>query len=42
MGGKIGEPKAGHTRLPRAENFAFAAQAQIFFGDTKSVFGLAQ
>ena len=41
MGGKVGEPKARQTGLAHAENFAFAAQSQIFFSDAKSVLGLA-
>src|SRR5260370_16910213 len=36
-----GDPEARNTGLPRAENVAFAAQPEIFFGDAKAVFGLA-
>ena len=41
MRGKIGEAKPRQAGLPRAEHFAFAAQAQIFLGDLKTIFRLA-
>src|SRR6516165_3013755 len=41
VGLDAGDPKARHTGLPRAENVAFPAQPEIFFGDAKAVFGLA-
>src|SRR3972149_1081271 len=34
--------EAGQAALPRAEQIAFTAQAQIFLGDAEAVFGLAQ
>ena len=34
--------KAGQAALPRAEHVAFAAQAQIFFGNAEAIFGFAQ
>ena len=37
-----GDAEAGHAALARAEQVAFAAQAQILFGDAKAVVGLAQ
>ncbi len=40
MGGEIGEAKARHSRLAGAKNLAFAAQAQVFFRNTESVFRL--
>ena len=41
MRGKISEAKTRQAGLFRAEHLAFAAQAQVFFGDAKPVLRLA-
>ena len=36
-----GDAEIGQAALPRAEHFAFAAQAQVFLGDFEAVLGVA-
>ncbi len=39
---QAGEAEIGHTRLPRAEDLAFAAEFQVGFGDLEAVLRAAQ